>query len=390
MSSARSNASARQRRSGGDTSRQQYPPQNTHIQQSQQATPQPQQNPKLSISDAIALITLRLGRVENIVQNLPTDLTINTEQNNGLVKNIMERLNTLEKQSKPQSQGQSSNINKEENDIVINDITTRIMQLESKSNNNGIIKNMMDRLNVLESRPVNTTSTKTTDTNELESIQKEINTTQLDNTKSKEDINELKMEISKLKDSLISLQTFTMTTNKQLSDLILFDNNHSSEVITPETMEMLRKNICDNDNISLDVNDINDINTDNNEIKKNNSSSFTSIQLNDSENVSLDVIVDTVHNINNSDSEIELELESDNNIINDQESNSINNNDVNLENISNIELEKDSIIENITINDETIETSETSETTDNKEEKPLERPDTLCRNWAKSKKSKKK
>ena len=83
MSSARSNASARQRRSGGDTSRQQYPPQNTHIQQSQQGTPQPQQNPKLSISDAIALITLRLGRVENIVQNLPTDLTINTEQNNG-------------------------------------------------------------------------------------------------------------------------------------------------------------------------------------------------------------------------------------------------------------------------------------------------------------------
>ena len=247
MSSARSNASARQRRSGGDIPRQQYPPQNTHIQQSQQSAQQPQQNPKLSISDAIALITLRLGRVENIVQNLPTDMTINTEQNNGLVKNIMERLNTLETQPTPQL---NSNISKEENDIVINNIANRITQLESKSNNNGIIKNMMDRLNALESRPVNTTSVKTTDTNEL-------NTTQLDidNTKSKEDIVDLKIEISKLKDSLISLQTFTMTTNKQLSDLILFDNNQQSDVITPETMEILRQNICDNDNISLDVND---------------------------------------------------------------------------------------------------------------------------------------
>jgi len=369
MSSARSNASARQRRSGGDIPRQQYPPQNTHIQQSQQSAQQPQQNPKLSISDAIALITLRLGRVENIVQNLPTDMTINTEQNNGLVKNIMERLNTLETQPTPQS----SNISKEENDIVINNIANRITQLESKSNNNGIIKNMMDRLNALESRPVNTTSVKTTDTNEL-------NTTQLDidNTKSKEDIVDLKIEISKLKDSLISLQTFTMTTNKQLSDLILFDNNQQSDVITPETMEILRQNICDNDNISLDVNDINDINSDNNDIKKTNSSSFTSIQLNDSENASLDVIVDTVHNINDSDSdsEIEIEVESNNNIINDQESNSINNDDVNLENTSNVDLEKDSIIESSTINDETTEIKETS---DDKEEKTLERPDTLSR-----------
>jgi hypothetical protein len=380
MSSARSNASARQRRSGGDIPRQQYPPQNTHIQQSQQSAQQPQQNPKLSISDAIALITLRLGRVENIVQNLPTDMTINTEQNNGLVKNIMERLNTLETQPTPQS----SNISKEENDIVINNIANRITQLESKSNNNGIIKNMMDRLNALESRPVNTTSVKTTDTNEL-------NTTQLDidNTKSKEDIVDLKIEISKLKDSLISLQTFTMTTNKQLSDLILFDNNQQSDVITPETMEILRQNICDNDNISLDVNDINDINSDNNDIKKTNSSSFTSIQLNDSENASLDVIVDTVHNINDSDSdsEIEIEVESNNNIINDQESNSINNDDVNLENTSNVDLEKDSIIESSTINDETTEIKETS---DDKEEKTLERPDTLCRNWSKSKKGRKK
>ena len=40
-------------------------------QQQQMQQQQPMQNPKLSVSDAIGLITLRLGRVETFIQQMP-------------------------------------------------------------------------------------------------------------------------------------------------------------------------------------------------------------------------------------------------------------------------------------------------------------------------------
>jgi hypothetical protein len=64
MSASRANAGAKNRRAGGA---------GLDI-RPQQAEPQQVQQPKLSISDAIGLITLRLGRVENVVQHLQTDL----------------------------------------------------------------------------------------------------------------------------------------------------------------------------------------------------------------------------------------------------------------------------------------------------------------------------
>jgi hypothetical protein len=66
MSASRANAAAKNRRAGGaDISPQQ---QSRPGQQQQQ-----QAQPKLSVSDAIGLITLRLGRVENIVHQLQTE-----------------------------------------------------------------------------------------------------------------------------------------------------------------------------------------------------------------------------------------------------------------------------------------------------------------------------
>ena len=62
MSARRANAGAKNRRAGGA---------GLDI-RPQQAEPQQVQQPKLSISDAIGLITLRLGRVENVVQHLQT------------------------------------------------------------------------------------------------------------------------------------------------------------------------------------------------------------------------------------------------------------------------------------------------------------------------------
>lgn len=72
--------------------------------QSQQPT-QKQNKPKMTIGDAIGLITLRLGRVELFIQQLQTDgvdiNSMNSIQPNdgvdsGLIENLVSRLNTIE------------------------------------------------------------------------------------------------------------------------------------------------------------------------------------------------------------------------------------------------------------------------------------------------------
>lgn len=110
MSSSRANAAARARRAGGDMP----PPMQQHQmngrpgqqQQGQGQAPPPGGNVKMSISDAIALITLRLGRVEQIVQNMPVDgVQGNLGDNTRIVDdtvlvNIVQRLDALEKSQK--------------------------------------------------------------------------------------------------------------------------------------------------------------------------------------------------------------------------------------------------------------------------------------------------
>ena len=110
MSSARSNAGARNRRAGGAETAPMTPQQNMRPGSSQQQQQQqPQMNPRLSISDAIALITLRLGRVENLIQNMPVDSPSgsNLEQDENMrmidvtvFENIVSRLDNLEKGQK--------------------------------------------------------------------------------------------------------------------------------------------------------------------------------------------------------------------------------------------------------------------------------------------------
>ena len=79
--------------------------------QQRQAPPPPQQEPikqskpKMTIGDAIGLITIRLGRVEQFIQQLQTDgidiNSLNPSQptdlfDDGLIQNIVSRLNTIE------------------------------------------------------------------------------------------------------------------------------------------------------------------------------------------------------------------------------------------------------------------------------------------------------
>ena len=86
----------------------QAPPQ---MQQPRQAPPQMQEpdkqsKPKMTIGDAIGLITIRLGRVEQFIQQLQTDgidmNSVNSMQSfmdNGLMQNIVSRLNLIEQTS---------------------------------------------------------------------------------------------------------------------------------------------------------------------------------------------------------------------------------------------------------------------------------------------------
>ena len=84
------------------------PPLQTQQTQQTQQKQQKQQKPKMTIGDAIGLITIRLGRVEQFLQQLQTDgidmSSINSTQpndfmDNGLIQNLVSRLNTIEEYS---------------------------------------------------------------------------------------------------------------------------------------------------------------------------------------------------------------------------------------------------------------------------------------------------
>ena len=114
MSSSRSIAGARQRRAGepvsvvqqqqqqpgGRQSKQQIPSSQQHqVQQSSGAPPG-----KLSISDAFALVTLRLGRVENMLQKMdvsePGAAAVASESRSSddvVIRSIISRIEDLEK-----------------------------------------------------------------------------------------------------------------------------------------------------------------------------------------------------------------------------------------------------------------------------------------------------
>ena len=164
MSSARSNAAARSRRAGGDMP---PPPQQINGGRPGQQMQQMQGGAKLTISDAIALITLRLGRVEQIVQNMPVDGQMSLGENSRVVDdavlaNIAQRLEALEKGQK---------VLAEKKPTVIASTT-----------------------------PVSVNSQLT------------------------DSVDVLKAEMVQVKDLLIQLQSFTMQTNKRLSEIV-FNND---------------------------------------------------------------------------------------------------------------------------------------------------------------------
>ncbi len=229
MSSSRANAAARQRRAGDTQQTQQQSSYNssgskTRFVQQQQEAPQPPMNPKLSISDAIALITLRLGRVENIVSNYDPNAVSSSSGNHQM--NYDENMRMVDEQ-------------------VFNSIVSRLEALE-KGRNLGAPGNAQveQRLSVLEKNqkmliekqqqiPVVTTTTTPAETTIVNDVAEE------KLKPMEESIQYVKSELSSLKDLLLKLQSFTMETNQKLADIVFDVEDKSASALNNAFMMSL-------------------------------------------------------------------------------------------------------------------------------------------------------
>jgi hypothetical protein len=196
MSSNRANAAARQRRAGGAelNSNQPQP-------QKQQSSKQNIPRPKLSISDAIALITLRLGKVESIVSNYQNEnLQIQVDamgqpiQNAKMIddsvfKSIVSRLDVLEKNQKVLMENQTS-------------IANTVKTIASSKNGQTVVKDISEeKLSII-----------------------------------KEDIESLKTELRQNNDSIFNLQNMVQEASKKMVEISLTLNSDETEDLVEGTM----------------------------------------------------------------------------------------------------------------------------------------------------------
>jgi hypothetical protein len=221
MSANRANASARNRRAGGaEMSSPQQGGRGGQNQNQNQRQPgrggQQQettsQNPKISISDAIGLISLRLGRVETFMytinhEGLPSSENLSLGENDRIVddevfRSIVSRLDALEK---------------------------KIDMISSQQNNNQDFEN----------NPL------------ISSLLKEI----------KESKKDKQLEIYEIKDMILKLQTFSMETSTSLknlceqyeSDKLFYIQENSGEQLVDNYQEQFDNvEILDENNISID------------------------------------------------------------------------------------------------------------------------------------------
>ena len=227
MSGNRANASARNKRAGGADINSNGGPSPMQGQRGPgypgQGQMQGQQmaQPKLSISDAIGLITLRLGRVEQLVQTIqtnPNDHTSIPEDNGNNVlvdkqvfDNIVKRLDTLEKQkvslapglTPPQALAQT---HAQAQAQTLNAAT--LSQLVSIQKYDTFVKDVAKEFKEMKELIAAKPSATFALTN----------------------------EIAELKEMLLKLQTFTMETNSKLVNMI-FSDSAQFEILESEEKE---------------------------------------------------------------------------------------------------------------------------------------------------------
>ena len=253
MSSSRANASAVQRRTNNPSPSKQ-PVNNTRYPQQQQ---QPVQNPKLSVSDAIALTTIRLAKVETFINNLPP-------------------LDQLEAYSNQQHQ--QSNCMVTEN--VFNSIVSRLDKLEQVDSLPLIhllrkdFDSLRGEIQLKENKEVQLVE-QVDSLPLIHSLKEEIHSLRRDfdsmrenqevqfETKYNSITHDLKEQISELKDLVLFLQNYTLKTNQKLTDLVFQqDNIHVEEEELSQHIHDLLNSEKD-ETISVPITDIPEENNDN-------------------------------------------------------------------------------------------------------------------------------
>ena len=229
MSGNRANASARNKRAGG-----------ADINSNGGPSPMPGQRgpgypgpgypgqgqqmaqPKLSISDAIGLITLRLGRVEQLVQTIQT--------------------NPNDPTSIPEDNGNNVLVDKQ----VFDNIVKRLDTLEKQKNVPA---------SVLAPALANTSTIPVAALQQLVSIQK-YDIFVKDVAKEFKDMKDLiaakqsSSEIAELKEMLLKLQTFTMETNSKLVNMI-FSDSAQFEILEQEEKDNEGEELIDDFNMKF-------------------------------------------------------------------------------------------------------------------------------------------
>jgi hypothetical protein len=236
MSSNRANAAARQRRAGGNEQQPppipgRGPPQGRPGQQQQMAPPNaPIGLPKqMTIQNAIALITIRLGRVETIVQNLDaeSDGIQNQNSENGVIidkgvfDNMVSRLDALERGHKLLSTKATAPVA-----LSLSPTIAPVALSLSPAIAPAII-------NVPPAKVDNESVTKLTESVEV-----------------------LKAELSQVKDLLLKLQSFTMETNQKLADIVFSeepgqDQDQDQDMDENRQIVFLQQNMTDLDSNSI-------------------------------------------------------------------------------------------------------------------------------------------
>ena len=268
MSSGRANASAIQRRTatggGGQNPGRvsfQAPPQQQQQQQQQNYNngrnqPPPQMaHPKLSVSDAIALITLRLGKVETFINTLPP-------------------LDQLELYSA--GSGSSSGLDEQQertsndnmrivDEAVFKSIVTRLDRLERLEQNNiekerSSSKQIEDLKTLVKEQILIVAATPPPIPVSVAEVPAPVQVPVIDNAS----IEELKAQVKELQSLLLNLQSYTMSTNKKLCDIVFCnevdendndDNLHHN--LSLHLSQLLSGSIADEHLVNC-VNELND------------------------------------------------------------------------------------------------------------------------------------
>ena len=228
MSGNRANASARNKRAGGADINSNGGPSPMQGQRGPgypgQGQMQGQQmaQPKLSISDAIGLITLRLGRVEQLVQTIQT--------------------NPNDPTSIPEDNGNNVLVDKQ----VFDTIVKRLETLEKQKHVPA---------SVLAPALANTSTIPVAALQQLVSIQK-YDIFVKDVAKEFKDMKDLiaakqsSSEIAELKEMLLKLQTFTMETNSKLVNMI-FSDSAQFEILEQEEKDNEGEELIDDFNMKF-------------------------------------------------------------------------------------------------------------------------------------------